>query len=516
MSCCDNRKLAEDEVFIKRSKPLPSLTLALIPIVSMVVFLFTGIFGFGAEPHIPIMLSAVVAGGVAVYLGYTWVEIEKGITAGVSLSVQALLILIILGTLIATWLASGVVPAMIYYGLNILSPEWFLPLAVIVTSLVSLTAGNAWTAAGTVGIAVMGVGIVLGYNPAMVAGAVISGAYFGDKISPLSETTNMASGIIGVNLFDHIRYMLYTTLPSWIISIVLFFFLGMFFRADVSGATDIAVLQAQLADIFVISPWLILVPVVVLTLIMLKVPAIPGLIVGSMLGGLVALWVQGETIGTILNMMIVGFERATGNDTIDYLLNNGGIEAMMPTVSLVMLAMSLGGILELTGALETIVNRLLRFARSTGSLIATTAASSITANIIACDQYLSILIPGRMYVKAYKDKGLALKNLSRTVEDAGTMTSSLVPWNTCGAFMASTLGVATIEYAPFVFLGLISPIVAVIYGYTGFRIARVPIPEESGANGTDISPSTPTETPTSAITVERESAISITNASLSK
>lgn len=478
MSCCDNSKLQSDEVYIKRDKPLPSLAVALVPIISMVVLLFFGIFWFGAEPHIPILLSAVIAGGVAIYLGYTWAEIEKGITAGVALSVQALLILIILGTLIATWLAGGIVPTMIYYGLKILSPEWFLPLAVIITSGVSLTAGNAWTAAGTVGIAVMGVGVVLGYNPAMVAGAVISGAYFGDKISPLSETTNMAPGIIGVNLFEHIRYMMYTTIPSWLITVALFFILGIFFKAEVGNLSDIEMLQSQLDEIFTISPWLILVPATVLTLIMFKVPAIPGLIIGSLLGAIVAIVVQGETIAAMLNMMIVGFEKDTGNEMIDYLLNNGGLESMMPTVSLVMLAMSLGGILELTGALETIVNRLLRFARSTGSLIATTAASSITANIIACDQYLSILLPGRMYVQAYKDQGLELKNLSRTVEDAGTMTSSLVPWNTCGAFMASTLGVATIEYAPYVFLGIISPIIAVIYGYTGFKIARVPKSEQ--------------------------------------
>ena len=477
MACCDNNKLDSDEVFIKRDKPLPSLKIALIPIISMMILLFSGIFIFGAEPHIPVLISAVIAGIIAIYLGYTWFEIEKAITAGVALSVQALLILIILGTLIATWLAGGIVPTMIYYGLNILSPDWFLPLAVVITSGVSLTSGNAWTAAGTVGIAVMGVGLVLGYNPAMVAGAVISGAYFGDKLSPLSETTNMAPGIIGVNLFEHIRYMLYTTIPAWVITIILFLILGIFNRTEITDVSDITLLQEQLDDIFIINPWLILVPITVLGMIMCKMPAIPGLVIGSLLGAIVAFFVQGETMTSILNMMIVGFEKQTGNEMIDYLLNNGGIENMMSTVSLVMLAMSMGGILELTGALETIVNRLLRFARSTGSLIATTAASSITANVIACDQYLSILLPGRMYIQAYKDKGLKLKNLSRTVEDAGTMTSSLVPWNTCGAFMATTLGVATIDYAPYVFIAFLSPLVAIIYGYTGFRIARVPVAE---------------------------------------
>ena len=458
---------------IDKPKKIPSLKIALIPLVAMALFLFIGIFVLESEPQIPVLLSAIVSGIVAVYLGYSWKEIEAGITAGVALSIQALLILIVLGTLIATWLASGIVPTMIYYGLNILAPEWFLPLAVIITSGVALTAGNAWAAAGTIGIAVMGVGLILGYNPAMVAGAVISGAYFGDKISPLSETTNMASGILGVELLEHIRYMLYTTIPSWVITVILFFILGIFYGGSADNIAEIADLQSRMNDIFVISPWLIMVPVIVLGLIAMKVPAIPGLIIGVLLGGAVAIVIQGESFKSIFDMMISGFEKETGHAIIDELLNNGGIESMMPTVALVMLAMSLGGILELSGVLATIVRSLQRFARSTGSLIATTVGSSIVTNIVTCDQYLSILMPGRMYVKAYEDQGLQMKCLSRTIEDAGTMTSPLVPWNTCGAFMATTLGVATIEYAPFVFISLLSPIIAIIYGYTGFKIARV-------------------------------------------
>lgn len=458
---------------IDKPKKSPTLKIALIPLISMAFFLFIGIFVLETEPQIPVLLSAVVSGIVAVYLGFSWKEIENGITAGVALSIQALLILIVLGALIATWLASGIVPAMIYYGLDILSPEWFLPLAVVITSAVALTAGNAWAAAGTIGIAVMGVGLILGYNPAMVAGAVISGAYFGDKISPLSETTNMASGILGVDLLTHIRYMLYTTIPSWVITVILFLILGMFYGGNADNVSEIAELQAKMDEIFIISPWLMLVPITVLGLIAMKVPAIPGLIIGVLLGAIVAVAVQDESFKATFDMMIVGFEKETGHDIINELLNNGGIESMMPTVALVMLAMSLGGILELTGILSTIVNSLQRFARSTGSLIATTVASSVVTNVVTCDQYLSILMPGRMYVKAYEEQGLQPKCLSRTIEDAGTMTSPLIPWNTCGAFMATTLGVATIEYAPFVFISILSPIIAIIYGYTGFKIARI-------------------------------------------
>ena len=456
-----------------REKREPTVGIALIPIITMVIVLFVGIFVYGADPHIPIMISAVVASLVALYLGFSWRELEQGIVKGISLSLQALLILIILGTLISTWLAAGIVPTMIYYGVEFLSQGLFLPLAIVICSVVAVASGNAWTAAGTIGIAVMGIGTVFGYNPAMVAGAVISGCYFGDKLSPLSETTNMSPGITGVELFDHIRNMMFTTLPAWVISIVLFFFLGWTQNSKGGSADTIATLQHDLNNLFTISPWLLLVPVVVLVLIALKMPAIPGLLIGSILGLVMAVTVQGASIKEVLAMMVSGYTQESNNEIISNLLNNGGIEAMMYTVSLVMLAMSLGGILESTGILETLVASLLKFAKSTGSLIATTVVTCILANVIACDQYLSILLPGRMYLSAYKKRGLHPKALSRTIEDAGTMTSPLVPCNTCGAFMAATLGVATIQYAPYAFLCIISPIIAVIFGFFDIKIAKL-------------------------------------------
>ena len=454
-------------------KKTPTLFVALIPLVSMIFFLFLGIFVFEADAHIPLLASAVVASIVAVYLGYTWKEIEKGIIKGISLAMQALLILLILGTIISTWLAAGIVPSMIYYGLDILSPALFLPLAAIICSVVSVASGNAWTAAGTIGIAVMGVGTVLGYNPALVAGAVISGCYFGDKISPLSETTNMAPGVTGVQLFEHIRHMLYTTIPALLISVLIYFFIGLFVHHNNTDTSDIESLQQQLGDLFIISPWLLIVPITVLSLIALKVPALPGLTIGSILGCIVAVFIQGVSVSELLGIMIYGFELESDHLVLENLLNNGGTEAMMYTISLVMLAMSLGGILETSGILETIVTGLLKFAKSTKSLIASTVATCVTTNIIACDQYLAILLPGRMYVKAYRKQGLHPKNLSRTIEDAGTMTSPLVPWNTCGAFMAATLGVSTLQYAPFAFLCIISPLIAITYGLFDIKIEKL-------------------------------------------
>ncbi|KAB7706965.1 Na+/H+ antiporter NhaC [Bacillus aerolatus] len=471
----------------------PSLGLALIPIIAMVTFLFVGIFVYEADPHIPLLLSGTVAAVIAIYLGHTWRDIEKGIINAVTLAMQALLILMIIGTIIGTWLAGGIVPTMIYYGLDILSPAYFLPAAAIICSIVAIASGNAWTAAGTIGIAIMGIGAGLGVNLAMVAGAVISGCYFGDKISPLSETTNMAPGITGVELFDHIRHMLYTTIPALFISVIIYFFIGLSFKGKGAGMDEVAALQQNLNDIFIISPWLLLVPVVVLGLIALKTPALPGLVIGSILGAIVAITVQGVTVGDILSIMVYGFEMETGNEVLNNLLNNGGTEAMMYTVSLVMIAMSFGGILEVSSVLETLVTSLLKLAKSTGSLIATTVVTCMTANVVACDQYLSILLPGRMYIKAYRKRRLHPKNLSRTLEDAGTMTSPLVPWNTCGAFMTATLGVSTFQYAPYAFLCFISPLIAVIYGYTGFKIKKLSQEEIDRLEAEELSMDEPVE-----------------------
>ncbi|MFK2826524.1 Na+/H+ antiporter NhaC [Bacillus sp. B190/17] len=456
-----------------KTKKTPSLAIALIPIVAMVTFLFAGIFIFEADAHIPLLLSAAVAAIVAVYLGHSWHEIEKGIISAVTLAMQALLILMVIGTIIGTWLAGGIVPTMIYYGLDILSPSYFLPAAAVICSIVAIASGNAWTAAGTIGIAIMGIGAGLGVNLAMVAGAVISGCYFGDKISPLSETTNMSPGITGVELFDHIRHMLYTTIPALLISVIIYFFMGRAFNGEGAGIDEVTSLQKHLSDIFIISPWLLLVPIIVLSLIAMKTPALPGLVIGSILGAIVAVTIQGVAIGDILSIMVYGFEMETDSEVLNNLLNNGGIEAMMSTIALVMIAMSFGGILEVSGVLETIVTSLLKLAKSTGSLIATTVVTCITANIVACDQYLSILLPGRMYIKAYRKRRLHPKNLSRTLEDAGTMTSPLVPWNTCGAFMTATLGVSTFHYAPYALLCLLSPLIAILYGFTGFKIEKL-------------------------------------------
>lgn len=492
---------------INRHVRLPSLTEALIPIVFMMFSLAVAIFFLDAEPHIPLLLSAGVAAIVALRLGFHWKEIEKGMLDSVRLALQAIVILMVIGTIIGSWIAAGIVPTLIYYGLDIMSPTYFYFAACLICSVVSIASGNAWTAAGTIGIAVMGVGIGLGMNPAIVAGAVVSGVYFGDKVSPLSETTNLAPGIVGVDLFSHIRYMLYTTIPGLLISLTIY--LGIGLVQGGAGSEEIATiseLQTQLSNLFVITPWLLLVPVFIIVLMVFKIPAFPGLTIGSMLGIICALFVQGIEPTAALDILTSGYDvevhnpqvlayfgdasaniASSGNEIVGHflearadesgtsavineLLNNGGIEAVLLTVSLIIFAMCFGGVLEFTKMFEVIVARIMTFAKSTGRLITTTVVTCVSANAISCDQYMAIIVPARMYAEEYEKRGLKAKVLSRTVEDAGTMTSPLIPWNTCGAFMTATLGVNSLSYLPYTYLCLLSPVIAIIYGVTGFGI----------------------------------------------
>ncbi|QQK75768.1 Na+/H+ antiporter NhaC [Salicibibacter cibarius] len=448
----------------------PTLLVAMIPISFMIAALIICIGVYEQDPHFPLFLSGVVAVIAALSLGYTWKTLEDGMIRAIGLATQAIIILIIIGTIIGTWIAGGVVPTMIYYGLGILSPGYFLVAACLICCIVSLSGGNAWTAAGTIGIALMGVAEGLGINPAMAAGAVISGVYFGDKISPLSETTNLAPGVVGVHLFEHIKHMLFTTIPALLIALGLYTILGFQISASGSGTGQITELQQQLSNVFIISPWLLIVPTIVIAMMVMKIPAIPALSIGSLMGLFCAILIQGVPIGDAMGVIVEGYAIDSGAATLDNLLNNGGIEAMMWTVSLIIIAMSFGGVLEAAGFFQTIVDSLIKLAKSTGSLIATTVATAFTSNVVGCDQYLGIILPARMYEGEYKKRRLKLKNLSRTVEDAGTMTSPLIPWNTCGAFMFATLGVSAFSYAPYAFLVLLSPIIAIIYGYIGFTI----------------------------------------------
>ena len=460
-----------------KTKREATLWEALIPVLGTVAILMYTIlpfFGVEGEVHIPLILGSLIATIVAVYrLGYTWAEVEEGIISSIAGTMQAIIILAIIGMIIGTWIQGGIVPTLIYYGLQVLSPGIFLFATLILCSIVSLATGSSWTTAGTVGIALMGVGTGLGINPAMTAGAIISGAYFGDKMSPLSDTTNLAPAMAGATLFDHVKHMVYTTGVSYIIAAAGFIFLGFGYANKALDTAAINEILDLMSQNFNINPLLLLVPIIVIIMVAMKVPAIPGLFIGTLLGGVAALIFQGASIGDVFNAMQNGVTSETGNEILDTLLTRGGLQSMMWTISLIMSALTFGGILEKTGMLESIAKRVLKYAKSTGSLVTATILTSIFTNILAGDQYLSIVLPGKMYKEEYHKRGLAPRNLSRCLEDGGTLTSPLVPWNTCGATMSTYLGIPTIEYIPYCFLNLVNPVVSIIYGYLGITMMKL-------------------------------------------
>jgi len=456
-----------------KQRKQPTLLISILPVVITILLLSASIIVYEADVHIPLIMGAIIASVIGIfYLGMSWKEIESGIVASIGSTMQAILILAIIGSLIGSWIAGGIVPTMIYYGLQILSPTFFLIAALILCSIVALATGSSWTTAGTVGIALIGVAQGLGISAPLAAGAIISGAYFGDKISPLSDTTNLAPAMAGAELFDHIKHMLYTTSVSYGITAVIFLLIGFKFAGQSIDTVAINEILAAIESIYTINPLLMLVPVIVIVMVAMKVPAVPGLIIGVILGSICTL-LQGGDFGTILTALQWGVEATTGHAMVDELLTGGGLQSMMWTISLIMCALTFGGVLEVTGMMAVIANKLLSFAKSTGSLILITAVTCLFVNILCGDQYLAIALPGKMYKDEFHKRGLAPRNLSRVLEDSGTVTSALVPWNTCGATMSTFLGVPTLAYMPYAIFNILSPITTVVFGYLGITIMKL-------------------------------------------
>ena len=452
---------------------------ALIVIIFLISVLAYSLIKLDADPQIPLILGSLVAGLIGIFrLGFTWKELEEGALDTIRMAMQAILILLVVGTLIGTWILSGTVPSMIYWGLKILSPGIFLFATCIICAIVSLATGSSWTTAGTVGIALIGIGQGLGIPAPVVAGAIISGAYFGDKMSPLSDTTNLAPAMAGTTLFEHVKHMIYTTGPSLLISLVLYAIIGMKYAGKELDISQIELIRTTLEGSFnTLSPVLLIPPVVVILMVIFKMPAIPGLIVGTLLGALFAGVFQGSDFASIIDASHYGYVSETGVAAVDDLLTRGGLDSMMWTVSLILCALTLGGILEKTGMLEALTVALLSFTKGTFGLVFATIISCIGVNLATGEQYLSIVLPGRMYKDQYRKKGLHPKNLSRALEDSGTLSSPLIPWNTCGAYMFATLGVHPLAYLPFAFLNLINPLVSLFYGATGITMEKLS-PEE--------------------------------------
>jgi len=474
--------------------PIP-LWLALLPLLFLIGMLATSVSLFGDNSsygpnQIGLMLAAGIAALVGLYLGFRWKEMELAMVEGISLALKACLILLAVGSLIGSWMLAGTAPTVIYFGLGILDPSWFYPAALVICALVAISIGSSWTTAGTIGLALMGIAQIMGLSAAVTAGAVISGAYFGDKMSPLSDTTNLAPAMVGADLFVHIRNMMWTTGPSFLIALVLFFFIGWNSETVQAPVESIEAARNILQDNYTIAWPTVLPLVLLLVLAMRKVSALPTITIGALAGCVVAvIWQPGllQTFGSpdgelgswaasikgLFMALADGFQIQTGDESLDTLLSRGGMSSMLNTIWLIMAAMCFGGVMEHTGLLQRIVDALLKGVKGTASLITTTVLTCIGMNIIAADQYIAIVLPGRMYRAEFERRGLAPQALSRTLEDAGTMTSALVPWNTCGAFMAATLGVPTLVYAPYAFVNLLNPVIAIIYGLLNFKIVRL-------------------------------------------
>ena len=470
----------------------PSLLDALIPIIALVIMLATSVYLFGNDSssgpnQIVLTIAAAIASIVAIKNGFAWANVQKAIVAGISTAMVAILILLSVGALIGTWLMAGTVPSLVYYGLELLSPQWFFAAASIICAIAALATGSSWTVAGTLGVALIGVSIGLGLSPEITAGAIISGAYFGDKMSPLSDTTNLAPAVVGTDIFTHIRHMAWTTGPSFTIALIIFAAIGL--GADSAADTGaLDQLMTTLDDNFRISVAALLPLVVVLFCAYKKLPPLPTILFGALLGGVVAVFLQPEVVlrfaaspelptglamlKGVWTAMYAGFVSSTGINEVDELLSRGGMTSMLNTIWLILTALAFGAVLEHTGMLRRLIDAALKRAKSTGSLITTVVFSCIGINIVAADQYIAIVLPGKMYRAEFAKRNLDSRNLSRVIEDSGTLTSPLVPWNTCGAFMASTLGVATLAYLPFVFFNMINPLVSIIYGFTGFTMVR--------------------------------------------
>lgn len=450
-----------------------SFGMSMVPIVFLIIALTLTIRTYDGDPHMPILATTIVSAIIAIAHGFSWEQLEKGILETLNGTLQSMLIFCIIGIVIGMWILGGIVPAMIYYGLQIISPKIFLVTACLICGIISLATGSSWTTVGTVGISLMGMGYGMGIPAPMVAGTIISGAYFGDKISPLSDTTNLAPAVTGIDIFDHIKYMLYTTVPSLIIALIIYGILGMKYSSANFSQESLDLILRGIETEFVITPILLIPPLFIIIIVVKKIPAIPGLMISSLLGVLFAIIFQGANMGEIISSAHYGYISNSGIEVIDQLLTGGGLDSMMWPLSLVFISMSLAGIMETSGMIDSIAQKILSYSNSVGSLILSTALTSLSVNLVTGDQYLSIVFTGKMYKKEYEEKGLHPKVLSRTLEDAGTLTSPLIPWGACAVFMATTLKVSTILYLPYAFLNLINPIIAIIYGYTGFTLEKL-------------------------------------------
>ena len=469
-----------------------SVYTALLPVFALILMLFYNVFfvfgddALSGSNQFILILGAAIAAIVGFINKTSYQKMLEEVSQNLKSTSGALLILLMVGALSGTWLVSGIIPTMIYYGLQLLNPTFFLVASVLICAIISIATGSSWTTSATVGIALIGIGDTLGISLGMTAGAVLSGAYFGDKMSPLSDTTNLAPAMVEAELFDHIKYMAITTVPTFVITLFLFLIIG--FNIEINGTPDISNKLEAIDQAFNISPWLLLVPIMVVVLIVKKTPPLVALLTGTLLAALASILAQPQILMSIAESETFNFETAykgvmqsitvdtaveTSSIELNDLFSAGGMKGMMDTIWLIICAMVFGGVMDAIGALSKISKVLLALASSTFGLFASTVASCLALNVTASDQYLALVVPGKMFKKAYQDKGLAPENLSRTLEDSGTVTSVLVPWNTCGAYQSSVLGVHVADYFIYAFFNWISPFMTLLVAGLSLKIKQL-------------------------------------------
>ncbi|RRO22153.1 Na+/H+ antiporter NhaC [Flavobacteriaceae bacterium 14752] len=465
---------------------------ALIPIVVLVILLAFNVLeiyqddALGGSNQFILLMAAAVAVILGVFKGVSYKKMMEDVAKNIKSTAGAILILLMVGALAGTWLLSGVIPVMVYYGLQLLHPSIFLAACVVICSLISISTGSSWTTSATVGIALIGIAQVLDISLGMTAGAILSGAYFGDKLSPMSDTTNLAPAMAGTDLFTHIRYMTYTTVPTISVTLIVFLIIG--FNLDTPPVTENPSILKDLEASFYITPWLFVVPILVIVMIIKKTPPLVALFVGTLLGAVAALIFQPDLVLLVSNSTQSGFNAfykglvdtittdiliPTENELLKDLFQSSGMKGMLGTIWLIICAMVFGGVMEAIGALQTLSKALLNLFHTTFGLFASTVASCLALNATASDQYLAIVIPGKMFAKAYKDKGLAPENLSRALEDSGTVTSVLIPYNTCGAYHSNVLGVSVADYFVYAIFNYLSPFMTLIFAAFNIKIRQL-------------------------------------------
>ncbi|MGE8203809.1 Na+/H+ antiporter NhaC [Heyndrickxia sp. NPDC080065] len=456
-----------------------SIGLAIMPILALMIAGAFSIFVWKAGMFIPLIIGIIVTVLIGLISGIKWLELEQMMVKGVSKALPAIFILLVIGMIVGTWIASGVIPAIIYYGLSFIHPSFFVPAVALVTGIVAVTLGSSFTSIATIGLAFMVIGEGMGFSPGLIAGAVMSGAFFGDKLSPLSDTTNIAPAMVDTDLFSHVRHMLWDTIPAFVISLGLYSLFSIGSNEHITDSKNIDMILSGIEKTFVIHPLLLLLPIFTIFLMIKRLPALPTLLLVSLIGGFLAIIVQGDSITSIINTMTSGFHAESGVKAVDSLLNNGGLVSMLNTVGLLTIATALGGLLEGTGVFKSLIRPIVNKLNSARSLIPTTIFSTLLVAFASGAQFLAIILPARTFVQTYKDLNIDTKNLSRCVEAAGTVGITLVPWGVPAVFAANMLGVSAEQFIPYIFFAMLVPLINIIYGITGWTITKKEYPKKT-------------------------------------